>query len=300
MTPLTNRARKAAAAGVLVMAAALSAAGPAQAAFPGNNGRVAFATQTFNASNQLVRSNIETVNADGSGRALFPTCRRRRTCGDGDPTWSPNGSLLAFASRTRLGTAAATGTNVDRLRRRTRSDGQPAWAPDGTRLAFTGQLSATSPTNVFILGCAGCGITPLTFRGGTESTWSSTNRVAFTRKNNIYTMASTAKRAKRLTFKGGTQADWSPHASKLAFVRKGNIYTVARNGKRLKKITGASGSQPVWSPDAKQLAFVRRGAIWVVGTDKKGLRQVAAPVPVVPLSPGQSVRVAAPSWQPVG
>ena len=132
MTPQRKRARGAAAAGAVVIAAALSAAGPAQAAFPGNNGRVAFSNQTFGTSNQLVRSNIETVNADGSGRVLFPTCRRRRTCGDGDPTWSPKGSLLAFASRTRLGTAAANGSNVDRLRRRTQSDGQPAWAPDGS------------------------------------------------------------------------------------------------------------------------------------------------------------------------
>jgi len=299
MTPQTKRARRAATAGVVAAAAALLAAVPAQAAFPGKNGRVAFASQTVDASNQLVRSNIQTVNADGSARVLFGTCRRLRSCRDGSPTWSPTGSMLAFASLTRLGTAAADGSRVDRIRRRTLRDGEPAWAPDGARLAFTGQPRSDAPLNVFILGCPGCALRQLTFRGGTEPTWSSTDRVAFTRKSNLATMGSTATRAKRLTFKGGTQADWSPHGSKLAFVRKGNVYIVRRNGKGLKRITGKGGTDPVWSPNGTQLAFVRGGAIYVVGTDKKGLHQLAAPQPQVPAVPGERVRLASPSWQPV-
>jgi TolB protein len=298
MTPQIKLARRACVAGAAVIAAFCVAA-PAQASSPGGNGRVAFASQTVNTSGQLVRSYIETVNADGSGRALFGTCRRLRRCRDGSPTWSPNGGMLAFASLTRLGTAAANGSNVVRLRRRTLHDGQPTWAPDGARLAFTGQPRSSDPNNVFILGCPGCALRQLTFRSGTEPSWSSTDRVAFTRNGNLYTMSSTATRAKRLTFKGGSDADWSPHASKLAFVRRGNVYIVRRTGKGLKKITGKGGTQPVWSPDGKQLAFVRAGGIWVVGTDKKGLRQLAAAQLLVPPVSGEQVRLAAPSWQPL-
>src|SRR5947207_2907391 len=111
MTP--HRKLGCAAAGIAVIAAALLAALPAQAAFPGKNGRVAFSSQTVDASGQLVNSHIETVNADGSVRALFRTCRRLQRCRDGSPTWSPGGSMLAFASLTRLGTAAANGSSVD-------------------------------------------------------------------------------------------------------------------------------------------------------------------------------------------
>jgi Tol biopolymer transport system component len=298
MRSRTKRIHLSAVAGAAAIVAASAAAVPAQAAFPGGNGRVAFANQTFDASGRLVRSNIETVNPDGTARALFRTCRRTRSCQSGSPSWSPSGAMLAFATQTRLGTARADGSDVDRFRRRTLHDGEPAWAPDGSRLAFTGQPRSADPVNVFILGCGSCAVGELTFRGGSQPAWSSTDRVAFTRRGNIYTMRSDAKRAKRLTFKGGTQADWSPHASKLAFVRKGNVYIVRRTGKGLKKITGKGGTDPAWSPDGKQLAFVRSGSVYVVGTDKRGLRQLTAPQPLVPLAAGESVRLASPSWQP--
>lgn len=296
--PKTNRLHLSALAGVVAIVAAFAAAVPAQAAFPGGNGRVAFANQTFDASGRLVRSNLETVNPDGTARAFFRTCRRTRSCQSGSPSWAPNGALLAFATQSRLGTARVDGSNVDRFPRRTLDDGEPAWAPDSSRLAFAGQPRSTDPVNVFILGCGSCTVVELTFRGGSQPSWSSTDLVAFTRRGNIYTMSSTAKRAKRLTFKGGSQADWSPHASKLAFVRRGNIYIVRRSGKGLKKITGMGGTDPVWAPNGKQLAFVRRGSIYVIGTDKRGLRQLAAPQPLVPLTAGESVRLASPSWQP--
>jgi len=298
MRPRTQRIHRSALAAAAAVVAAFAAAVPAQAAFPGGNGRIAFANQTFDASGRFVRSNIETANADGTARALLPTCRRTRSCQSGTPNWSPSGAMLAFATLTRLGTVTANGSDVDRFRRRTLHDGEPAWAPDGSRLAFTGQPQSTDPNNVFILGCGACAVAELTFRGGIQPAWSSTDRVAFTRRGNIYTMASDAKRAKRLTFKGGTQADWSPHASKLAFVRRGNIYIVRRSGKGLKKITGKGGTDPVWSPNGKQLAFVRGGSIYVVGTNKRGLGQLAAPQALVPLTAGESVRLASPSWQP--
>ena len=298
MTPHAKLARRIAPAAAVAALAAIWAA-PAQAAFPSGNGRVAFASQTFDSSGQFVRSHIETVNPDGSGRAVFTTCRRLRNCRDGDPAWSPSGAFLAFSNLTRLGTAMADGSRVTRLARRTARDVQPAWAPSGQRLAFVGQLQSTSPQEVFILGCPGCAVRRLTFRGGTDPAWSQTDRVAFTRRGNVYTMRSNARRASRLTYRGGSQADWSPFASKLAFVRRGNVYIVGRDGKGLDKITGKGGTQPVWSPDGRQLAFVRSGGIWVVGTDGRGLRQLAAPQAPDPAVPGHTVRLAAPSWQPL-
>lgn len=258
---------------------------------------MAFANQVFDSSGRLVRSTIETTNADASGRAIFTTCRRLARCRDGDPTWSPAGSLLAFASETRLGIAQANGSGVDRLRRRTVRDGQPAWGPDGQLLAFTGQGQPNAPVNTFILGCTSCGVRQLTFLGATDPAWSSSDRVAFTRAGNLYTVGSSERKARRLTFKGGAQPDWSPHASKLALVRRGNVYIVRRDGRGLDRITGKGATQPVWSPDGKQLAFVRRGAVYVVGADGSGLRLLAAPN-AAPAA-GQTVRLAAPSWQPL-
>ena len=281
------------------VAVALCAAVPAQAAFPGGNGRVVFSSQTLAANGQFLGSQIEGVHPDGSMRAVLVGCRRARNCNRHDPAWSPNGQVVAFGARDRLGTVQASGANVNILQRRTLRDGDPAWAADGQRLAFTGVAQANAAENVFILGCPGCGIRQLTFRGGVQPAWSSTDRVAFTRAGNLYTMASSSTRARRLTYKGGSQADWSPHASKLAFVRRGNVYTVRASGKGLDRVTGAGGTQPVWSPDGKQLAFVRGDAIYVVGADGRGLRLLAAPGAPNPADAGNRVRLVAPSWQPL-
>lgn len=294
-----KRTRRIACLAATAAALAVAAASPAQAAFPGGNGRVAFSSQTLAANGQFLGSQIEGVNADGTARAVLVACRRPRNCHRHDPAWSPNGQVLAFAARSRLGTVQASGANVNLLQRRTVRDVDPAWAADGQRLAFNGLTSTNRAENVFILGCPGCGIRQLTFRGGVQPAWSSTDRVAFTRAGNIYTMPSSATRAKRLTYKGGSQADWSPHASKLAFTRRGNVYIVRANGRGLDRITGRGGTQPVWSPDGKQLAFVRAGGIWVVGTDGKRLRQLAAPGPPNPPGAGNRVQLVAPSWQPL-
>jgi Tol biopolymer transport system component len=294
-----KRSGRIACAAAAAVTAVLCAALPAHAAFPGGNGRVAFSSQTLDANGQFVGSQIEAVNPDGSARALLVGCRRARNCNRHDPTWSPNGQVLAFAARDRLGTVQANGSNANVLQRRTIRDGDPAWAADGQRLAFTGVAQANAAENVFILGCPGCGIRQLTFRGGNQPAWSSTDRVAFTRAGNLYTMGSNSTRATRLTYKGGSQADWSPFASKLAFVRAGNVYIVRASGKGLARVTGRGGTQPVWSPDGKQLAFVRAGSIYIVGTDGRGLRQLAALGAPNPPGAGYRVRLVAPSWQPL-
>jgi hypothetical protein len=69
---------------------------PSQAAFPGANGKIAF----VDCDNGL----LKTVNPDGSGeQTLIST-------GGEHPSWSPDGSRIAYQSRTSIYITNADGT----------------------------------------------------------------------------------------------------------------------------------------------------------------------------------------------
>ena len=103
------------------------------------NGRIAFAS-TRNSQ----AFDIYTITPDGSFPLRltddvsqvhnFPTY-------DFDPTWSPDGSKIAFVSNREGGfqifSMNADGSNVQRLTNQPADNYQPAWSPDGTKIAFT-------------------------------------------------------------------------------------------------------------------------------------------------------------------
>jgi dipeptidyl aminopeptidase/acylaminoacyl peptidase len=109
--------------------------GPAQAAFPGQNGKIAFSRGT----------SIWTVNPDGSGRTQI-------TSGGYDfgPRWSPDGRQITFTStradanpftctscRYEVFVVDADGSDLRRVTYTTLGYSHGAsWSPDGTQLAF--------------------------------------------------------------------------------------------------------------------------------------------------------------------
>lgn len=112
----------------------------------GTNGRVAFVRFTARGSE------LYAVREGGKPRRLLATPTARDWGGDSEPSWSPDGTRIAF-SRSRVGpgegevvsaiyVARADGTGLRRLT--TRGDcTSPTWSPDGTRIAFVrdGRLS---------------------------------------------------------------------------------------------------------------------------------------------------------------
>src|SRR5687768_3692617 len=106
----------------------MALAAPAQSAFPGQNGRIAYDDI----------GNVYSVNPDGSGYMQLTA--------DPDwgwnPEWSPDGQRILFQSdRGGLGSQIyvmnADGTGQTRLTDPPGLAGGPAWSPDGQRVVFT-------------------------------------------------------------------------------------------------------------------------------------------------------------------
>jgi hypothetical protein len=135
---MRTRARLLVVVGLAATAGPLTLAFPAQAAFPGKNGRIAFTVQPRDRG-EAVSSAIETVLPSGRGRRALGACPAA-DCFQTFPAWSPDGPRLAFGLRDAgLAIVRANGTGLRRLPQLTGPYGAPAWAPSGRRLLFPGE-----------------------------------------------------------------------------------------------------------------------------------------------------------------
>ena len=306
----------AAAAALLALAGAPAAA---QAAFPGTNGRIAFARPG---------QGIWDVNPDGTGlRRLSPP---EGGC-DAAPSFSPSGAQLAFESCDRAGhttgvfTMGADGSG--RAQPISQSGSRPypqapAFAATGTQLAFQAGLDST---RIFISNLDGTGVHRITSLGYGPRV-SVKGALAFTVPQNshqwcnstelddVYVQAAGSTRARRLTKSYGSfDPDWSPDGTRIVFTRDPRVskkdlrivrrlhdckplarrasaygqevMTMDASGHALRRVTTSGGSSPVWSPDATQIAYERAGWIWIVGVDGSNRH---------PLIQGSD-----PDWQPL-
>ncbi|MFA6112240.1 MAG: hypothetical protein WDA75_26065, partial [Candidatus Latescibacterota bacterium] len=192
----------------------------------------------------------------------------------GIPTWSPDGSQLAFVSNrddALRATYAIYAINADAtgLRRLTQ-EGEPSgrglyWSPDGAHIAFTVSGGSSFDPN------------------GARSS--------------LYVMDAGGGNVRRLTHPQAQDGDvcWSPDGSRIAFVRSvvrwreqqsggysidssySDIYTVDLSGSDSLRLTNAHGYywRPTYSPDGTRIAFVsdQQGQedILVMNADGTGL-----------------------------
>ncbi len=120
-----------AAVGMLTLTMLLALVEPAEAAFPGQNGKIAFT------SNRAGNPEIYTMNS--TGQVLDRLTNDPK--GDSQPAWSPGGNKIAFTSN-RAGNfdiyaMKANGTGLERITNDPQGDYEPAWSPDGKRIVFT-------------------------------------------------------------------------------------------------------------------------------------------------------------------
>ncbi len=135
---------------------------------------------------------------------------------DIDPTWSPDGSMIAFASSRngirQLFVMNADGSNVRQVTNLNNMGGRSAWSPDGARLAF--YRGPFGDRNIYIINVDGTGLVQLTNGGDNLGpSWSPDgNWISFTSfrdsNNEIYIIHPDGTELTRLT--NTTISDWQP------------------------------------------------------------------------------------------
>lgn len=216
-------------------------------------------------------SGIYLIHSDGTHlRRLTPQYLRAY-----EPAWSPDGTRIAFAcrsrgeSRKRLDICILTlkGGRVQRIIQREHAEISPTWNPDGTHLAFVRMMSPTEDVPVML--------------------------------SDIFRVNVKSGREMRLTHTGvAAQPEWSPDGDEIVFVSQTedpDIWTVTGNGSTVRNLSSTSGdpgadeTRPSWSPDGTTIIYSR----WIESGDdpwgsyhiwtmtSAGTNAVPLPVPAV-------------------
>ncbi len=236
-------------------------------------GKIAFARSDLS-------NGISVINADGTGEQSITN----NQAFDEWPTWSPDGSKLAFSRQdagnfnSDIFVMNADGTGVTRLTTSPLDDIIPGWSPDATRLTFTyGECSGSDVLpDVFVMDANGANRTNLT----------------------------------NTTVVDGF-SDWSPGGSTIAFVKtpatecssaeeQGDIYAMDTDGgnKRVLANNSAGESRPAYSPDGSKIAYFRGTAsslgagLYVMNADGSGQTRIGPDLDI-----GDNGK---PTWSPDG
>jgi Tol biopolymer transport system component len=232
---------------------------PAGATPPGTNGKLVFERPTRDGAD------LYTVGTDGSGLTQLT----RLEGVEGDSSWSPDGSQVAF-TRARnpekgpfeIWVVNADGSGLARLTRHRGVSLGPAWSPDGRRIVYATERR-DQPPGLYVVNSDGSG----------------------------------TQRLKSSRTRGYTDPSWSPDGATIAFtiLRVGETQRVfdssiavidADDGGNLRRLTRPGGPDelnPNWSPDATTIAFERnrlfdrrQSDIWLMNADGAGKRRITA------------------------
>ena len=231
--------------------------------------------------------NIHTIAADGAGERLL--LRNAYS-----PSWSPDGSRLAFVSRRsgdeELYVARADGRELRRLTRIPGPDLSPAWSSDGRRLAWS------RAGEIWTMSADGSSKRRLVAKARIwhehhSPTWHGRTIVYSSNRVSFFNTELYAVPAKRLTFTKGSEGvlgddgmpDFSPDGRRTVFTsnrdQNGEIYVMNANGSGQRRLTRRPGDDfiPRFSPDGRRIAFISLpGSVIVMKADGTGQRRLTS------------------------
>lgn len=259
----------------------------AEATFPGNNGKIAFASNrtigegVYNPEGDF---EIFTMNRDGTGLTQLT----ENAAFDFEPEWSPNGKKIAFVAERGPFSSDIFVMNSDgseETQVTTNPDfsfgDAPAFSPDGKKIAFASDRAAGEgvenperDAEVFIVNLDGTGLTQLTHNAEGEHDNQPDfspdgRRIAFVssrdQRPGVFTMSSDGSN-ERLRSRGSATVfeypSFSPDGKRIAFTSNQNggddIYAMITDGsaqKRLTKNGVPRDTSPAFSPNGKKIAF---------------------------------------------
>jgi Tol biopolymer transport system component len=258
---------------------------------------------------------IYVMDADGSNIRRLTRWR----LWDGYPTWSPDGSQIAYYSYLSDKDWVIKVINVDggdprQLTDNGICDGAPHWSPEGSQIAYSSDADcAGDHREIYVMNADGSEQQNLTRDPADDfgSSWSpDSQQIVFTsdRDGNLEIYVLDVARAEQRVGDPQRLTDnlaqdympaWSPDGTQIAFVshRDGNdeIYLMDMDGGNVQRLTNDNADDwfPTWSLDGTQLLFnsKRDGGdldVYVMNRDGTNVRRLTD-------SPGQDFNAV---WQP--